>query len=240
MRLDAVPPDVEEELSAVRKAVEALRRGAANHTPPQVLEPSHPVVAAAAKAHDDGMKDLVALGFRSLGDAGERRKDGSIAPSRWFADSDGTISGWLGLIRTKTGPRLLVFFVSEAQGPAYCTTLRGGSGLSLARPPFVSHADLETNVSLADLLRSHRARAASLTPEGAPLTRVATIDDALALMERLHRARMDWRASIDEYELLRADFRSVLANSYRDMEPGDFWFIYSRAAEWLGFDPERA
>jgi len=27
------------------------------------------------------------------------------------------------------------------------------------------------------------------------------------LMERLHRARMDWRASIDEHELLRADVR---------------------------------
>jgi len=149
MTFKSLPPEVEEELARVRKAVDRLRTAAANHRPAEALEPSNPAVVAVAEAYDQAMKELAGLGFNSLGDAGERRKDGSIAVSRWFGHLDGTICGWMGFITTKSGPRLLVFLVTEASGPAYYTSLRGGSGLSLARPPHVSHADHEMSVSLS-------------------------------------------------------------------------------------------
>jgi len=239
MTFKSLPPEVDEELAPLRKVVDSLRTAAANHRPAEALEPSNPAVVAVAEASEQAMKELAGLGFNSLGDAGERRKDGSIAVSRWFGHLDGTICGWMGFINTKSGPRLLVFLVTEASGPAYYTSLRGGSGLSLARPPHVSHADHEMSVSLAHMVRGHRERLNSLTAAGMQLTGVARLGQALELMERLHQARMTWRASSDEHELLRADLTSVLANSYRNMAAEDFWLIYSHAAEWLHFQPAR-
>src|SRR5256885_8917821 len=202
MTFKSPPPEVEEELAAVRKAVDSLRTAAANHRPAEALEPSNPAVLAVAKAYDQAMEELALLGFSSLGDAGERLKDGSIAVTRFFGHSSGTICGWLGFITTKSGPRLLAFLVSEASGPAYCTSLRGGAGLSLARPPHVSHANYQMSVTLAEMVRGHRERLSSLGTEGIRLARVATLGEAIELMERLHQARMTWRASVDEQELL--------------------------------------
>ncbi len=240
MTFNSPPPEVEEELAALRKAVNGLRAGAADHRRPHALQPSDPAVLAVAKDYDQAMQELTSLGFSSLGDVGEQRKDGSLAVSRWFGHSDGSISGWVGFITTKRGPRLLAFLVTEASGPIYCTSLRGGTGLSLARPPHVSHADYEMSMSLAELVRDHRQRLSSFTTERMQLTGVATLDEAIELMERLHQARMTWRASVGEHELLRADLRSVLAHSYRKMAAEDFWLIYSHAAEWLDFHPARA
>jgi len=96
------------------------------------------------------------------------------------------------------------------------------------------------SVTLAEMVRGHRERLSSLSTEGIRLARVATLGEAIELMERLHQARMAWRASVDEQELLRADLRSALANSYRKMAPEDFWLIYNHAAEWLDFHPARA
>ncbi len=79
MTFDSIPPEVQEELAAVRKAVDSLRAAAVNHRPPEVLEPSNAAVLAVGEAYDEAMKDLAPLGFSSFGDAGERRKDGSIA-----------------------------------------------------------------------------------------------------------------------------------------------------------------
>ena len=89
------------------------------------------------------------------------------------------------------------------------------------------------------MVRGHRERLNSLRAAGMQLTGVARLGQALELMERLHQARMTWRASSDEHELLRADLTSVLANSYRNMAAEDFWLIYSHAAEWLHFKPAR-
>src|SRR5205809_4913995 len=155
MTFKSLPPEVDEELAPVRKVVDSLRTAAANHRPAEALEPSNPAVVAVAEAYDQAMKELAGLGFNSLGDAGERRKDGSIAVSRWFGHLDGTICGWMGFINTKSGPRLLVFLVTEASGPTYYTSLRGGAGLPLARPPHLSHPDHELTMRRHQLARRH-------------------------------------------------------------------------------------
>src|SRR5437773_9036414 len=180
------PPEVEEEVAALRKAVKGLRAGAADHRRPQALQPSDAAVLAVAKDYDQAMQELTPLGFSSLGDVGEQRKDGSLAVSRWFGHWDGSISGWLGFITTKRGPRLLAFLVTEASGPAYCTSLRGGTGLSLARPPHVSHADYEMSMSLTDMVRGRCERPNSLTAAGIELTGVARLGQADELLALLH------------------------------------------------------
>src|SRR5437762_14341593 len=95
------------------------------------------------------------------------------------------------------------------------------------------------SMSLVEMVRGHRERLSSFTTERMPLTGVATLDEAIELMERLHQARMTWRASVGEDELLRADLRSVLGNSYVKMGAEDFWLIYRHAAERLDFHPAR-
>ena len=240
MTLKSPPPDVEEELAPIRKAIDALRASAASYRRPDVLDPSNAAVLAVAEAHAQAMKDLAPLGFNTLGDGGDRLKDGSHSVSRWFGHSDGTICGWLAFIKPKTGPRLVVFLATEASGPAYCTTIRGGSRLSLARPPNVSHADHDMSVSLADTVRDHRERNSALTTAGMRLTNVATIEQAISVVERLTQNRAEWRGSSDENELLRADFVSVLAHQSVGMAAEDFMLMYSRAAEWLDFHPTHA
>ena len=234
------PPDVAEELAPILQGVEGLRAAAENHKSPKPLAPSDAAVSAAAKGHDQAMEELAALGFHSLGDAGERLADGTQVVTRWFAHADGTICGWLGFLQTKTGPRLLAFLMTEASNSSFCTSLRGGSGLSLARPPHQSHADFGTSASMADMVRHHRERVRTMAAEGTRSTVVTTIEEAIALLDRSHRARMKWRASSDETDLLHADLRSVLASSYRSMGADAFQLVYGQAAEWLGFQPPAA
>ncbi len=44
MTFNSLPPEVDEQLATVRKAVDSLRAAAANHRPPEVLEPSNAAV----------------------------------------------------------------------------------------------------------------------------------------------------------------------------------------------------
>src|SRR3954470_2926922 len=144
----ALPPKVEEELAPIRKAVDGLRASAAKYKRPEVLGSSDPAVLAVAEAHDQAMKELTMLGFKGLGSAGDRLKNGTLAVSRWFVDSEGTTCGWLGYLNSKAGPLLTVFLISEASGPVFCTTRRGGPTLTLVRPPNVAHANHDMSVSM--------------------------------------------------------------------------------------------
>ncbi len=236
---ERMPHEVAEELEALRKAVDGLRAGAAAFQRPEPLPTAHADVTVEAAAHEPAMQELVALGFRSLGYAGQQRKDGSMAVSNWFAHTDGTISGWLGTLKTKQGSRIVMYFLSEAPGPVYCTSMRGGSALSLVRPPFVGHAHYDVEDDLSELLREHRRRFTALSA-GAPPTVVATLEQAIDANERFHQARMAWRGSVAEPELLRADLRAVLLHTQRTMRPSDFALIYSEAARWLGVEVPEA
>jgi hypothetical protein len=236
MTFSAPSPEVEEELAAIRKAVDGLRTAAANHKPPTPLEASNAALGL-AEVRGTAMQELLPLGFNRLGDTGETRKDGGVTVSRRFGHADGTICGWLGFMRTNTGPRLVVFLVTEGSGSAYCTSLRGSSGLSLARPPHVHRIDYPMTLGLAEVVRQHRERVNSIGTGEQRLSRVTTLAAAIDVVERLHDSTMAWRTSCGDQDLLRADLRSVLANSYRGMPPADFWVIYSHAAEWPDFDP---
>lgn len=233
-----VPPAAEEQLVRLRKVVDSLRGAAAGHVRPEILERSHPAVQAVTAALDRAMAELEPLGFASLGDTGAPLRDGTPAVSRVFRDTEGMICGWVGFARTKTGPRLLVFLVSERPGGTYCTTLRNGTALSLARTPAIDRAVYDGDLTTADLVARHRERASSPEGTGGGLTSVATLSEAIELMERLHQARMTWRASCNEEALLRADLTSVLAHCHHTMEPPGFRLLYGHAATWLDFHPD--
>jgi hypothetical protein len=235
--LDSMPPEVEEELAPIRKAVDGLRAAAANYNRPEVLAPSHPAVLAVAKAHDQVMQELTILGFNSLGSTGDRLRDGNLGVSRWFVDSGSTICGWLAFLNTRNGPLLIVFLATEASGPAYCITKRGGTRLSLATPPNVDRSDADDSASLADMVRKHRERVNALVASGEKLRNVGTIGDAIDIIARLNQNRADWRASSDEDELLRADLISVLSDQARKLSAEDFSLLYGQAAEWLDYHP---
>jgi hypothetical protein len=238
VRFDALPPKVEKELVPIRKAVDSLRAAVSKHRPPEALERSNAAVLAIAGAYDQAIKKLAPLGFTSLGDAGDWLDDGSVAVSRWFGHSEGTICGWLGFVKGKNGQRLVVVFVTEASGPAFCTTVRGATGMSLARPPNVSEAHHAISESLAEVVRGHRQRVSSLTAAGKSLTTITTLEEAIEIMERLHDNRVTWRASMQEQDLLRADLTSVLAHIRRKWGAKDFWLSFSHAADWLDFPRE--
>jgi hypothetical protein len=229
-----MPPEVEEELAPIRKSVDNLRAAAANHRPPDPLEPSNPAVRAVAKDYDQAMKKLAPLGFNSLGDAGDRLQDGSIGVSRWFGHSDGTICGWLGFL---SNGQLVVVLLTEASGPAYCISLRGATAMSLARPPNISAAHHKMSASLAAVVRRHRELVGSLTAAGMSLTAATTLGEAMDVFERLHQNRATWRASRHEKDLLLADLNSILAHLHLKWGAEDFRTTFPHAAKWLDFQP---
>lgn len=233
----SVPPDVEAQLARIRKTVESLRAVAAKHARPEILERSHPAVQEVTAGLDQATAELEPLGFLVLGDTGAPLSDGTIVVSRVFRHTDGSICGWVGFAKTKGGPKLLVFLVSESPKGAYYTSLRNASPLSLARAPHLSRDDYGAEVPMAEIVARHRARTGVPAGDGR-LTSVATLGEAIDLMERFHEARMLWRVSCNEDELLRADLTSVLAHYHRTMEAPGFRLLYGHAAKWLGFRPE--
>jgi hypothetical protein len=233
-------PEAEAELTQVRSTVAVLRASAGQHRPPEIIDASHPEAVKVAALHDEAMRDLIPLGFRSLGPVCETLKDGKIIVFRIFAHVDGITCGWLGLLPRKSGPRLMVFLVTEMAGPSYCTSSLGGSGLSLARAPHVHHVDYDTKVGVVEMTQDHARRSHALSSEQTTPAGVTTVSGSIALMERLHDGEESWRASCDSRELLRADLTSVLATVHRDMTSNDFWLCFNHAAEWLGFRPPRA
>lgn len=233
----SVPPDVEAQVARIRKTVESLRAVAAKHARPEILERSHPAVQEVTAGLDQAMAELEPLGFLVLGDTGAPLSDGTIVVSRVFRHTDGSICGWVGFAKAKGGPKLLVFLVSESPKGAYYTSLRNASPLSLARTPHLSRDDYGAEVPMAAIVARHRARTGVSGGDGR-LTSVATLGEAIDLMERFHEARMRWRASCNEDELLRADLTSVLAHCHRTTEAAGFRLLYGHAAEWLGFRPD--
>lgn len=231
-------PEAEAELAPIRRAVEALRAFLENYRGSTAIEPTHSAVVEAATGLDEVMRELTPLGFHGVGYVGDTLKDGTLVVSRVFSHADGRACGWLGFLPRREGPRLLVFMVSEGAGSTYCTSLRGGSPLTLVRPPHQDHADYPVKVTLARMAEMHLDRSRKLRGAQA-VAAVKTVDDYMALMERMHQARMAWRASCDADELMRADLRSVLATSSKDLTSSDFWLVYTHAAEWLDFTPPR-
>jgi len=230
-------PEAERQLVAIRKFVDSVRASVARHERPVILEETHPAVSSVKAVHDAAVAELEPLGFRSLGNTGNKRKDGSTVVSRWIAHEDATICGWLGILESKYGPSTAVYLTSETSTPAYCTSLRGGAGRFLARPPHQDHWECPVTVALSEMVRHHRERVSALIRADERVSRVTTLEGAVDLFERLHQTVTDWRAACDSEEMLRADLRSALFGSFRSMRPDDFRHVYGHAAEWLDFRP---
>lgn len=169
---------------------------------------------AGAEFYDAVSKELAAAGCRELGDRVEATPDGGVtAPTRWFADASGTACGWFGVVApgTTSAVRQVMFLFSEAGGEFYVTG-RGGANAGTAGPPTQHLAECRWADGLARQLEVHRAQ----IPAGATehLTKVATIDDAIALTARMRQAKRAWRAQQPADALLDQDLRQILQDRY--------------------------
>lgn len=222
-------PLLEHELTPLRTAVEGLRRGLEISVPSVPVAPDAPGLAAVRPTFDRVMAELDPLGFEILGDVGQQVEGKPPAYSRWFRHRDGTTCGWTGIASSRSGERLIVYLFSEVPGQGYCATGRGGSRLTLAKPPGGDSVVLDADVSLGELVAEHVRRA----PAAGSLSTVRTLQEAFDLLDRLREFRIAWRATLSDAELWRADLREVLLHQRTTTEPDDFALIYSRAARWL-------
>ncbi len=170
---------------------------------------------AGTEYYDAVSKELAAAGCRELGDRMEETPEGTLtAPSRWFADESGAVCGWFGVVAAANGRvvRQVMYLFSEAKGGDFYVTGRGGANAGTAAPPTQHLAECRWADGLARQLEVHRAQ----VPDGerAALTRVASIDDALALTGRLRRAKRAWRAAQPADALLDQDLRQILQDRY--------------------------
>ena len=175
---------------------------------------------AFAEAYARAERELAALSFAPQADLQEVSEDGTVhGVVRWFIGADGSVCAWFAHVvsaSARQGKPVMIFF-SEAGPGRFCFTGRGmpaTGGLALA--PGVRRQVLPWSTGAAEALRRHRLvlRQESLAP-----TKVATLDDALALHRRLRLQTRSWRAAQPAAELLEADIDAVLTPRYRRYAP---------------------
>lgn len=164
---------------------------------------------ADTSALDAAGDQLRALGLTILGDAIEDAGEDGRHPTRWFADSDGTTFGWLGIAR---GVRV-GFLLSVAPERIALTRVIPRPLAALAQPPFIDRAEHYGTDQLAGAVAAHRAR----VPAGAAVVR--TLDAAIAEMRALRERTIAWREAQAPGELLERDLRAILGRHYERLGP---------------------
>ena len=158
-------------------------------------------------------QELAREGFRELGDALEEDASGTVAgTTRWFADGSGAVCGWFAVVAGLPAiPAMMLF--SESAAGEFSVTTRGGSNIALVRPPSLHCLALTWETGLAETVRRHRG----LLDPGSTLTRVATLEEATAVLARLRTASARWRAAQPPVTLLEHDLHEILGKRYADL-----------------------
>jgi hypothetical protein len=160
------------------------------------------------RVYADISRELGESGLKALGDVFEERDDGSVGGVvSWFRTDDGLVCGWFGIAHYR--PVMLLF--SESAAGDYYITGRGSPEPSLARPPVVHRAGGEWGEGAPRALQRHRALAGT---NASDLHKVATLDDAVALLQRLRTTVAQWRQAQPQEALLEADLRATLGRHY--------------------------
>ena len=178
-----------------------------------------PMAADRADYFRDASQALAQEGFRELGDVLEIEANGSVGGrTRWFVDQSGTVCGWFGVAGGQPGipltPAMQIFSESSA-GQSWATN-RGGSTVSLTKPPFLHVSYMAWDSGLPEQVRQHRQRLGSNRSE---LTRLATLEDATSLLQRLRASVRQWRAGRPSRQLLEEDLRTLLQDRHDELAP---------------------
>ncbi len=215
-------------LETLAGVVRALRRASADEASFRPVTTRDAELLEPHEYFEATVRELEAHGLTVLGDLVEGRPDGTAAGvSRWFVDEDRTVCGWFGVIRNQTiNPVMLLF--SESDAGSFFATLRGASTLSVAQPPAIHRAHCEWGEGLARQLEYHRAPLSDASKAGAAaLSRVESLEDAVALVSRLRRSVTSWRAGQNPAVLLDQDVRCVLEDRYEELGPKLIKFMRS-------------
>ena len=163
-------------------------------------------------------REYESIGFYSLGDFFESHAGvQSPSPVRWFVDSSREICGWIGVATPTTGgliPAGCLF--SESNDGHFFVTTVGTSAPSLVRPSHIVREYVSGEDGIKVALMRHRNNIGKQAANGATLSRVATIDDAFALMRGLSNSNAKWRREQDSEQLLEWDLRAVLGARYEE------------------------
>jgi len=214
------------QLRSLASGIETLRRAAMRDMRRRTPGPADALTGAVQALYDTNTRELQDAGLTILGDQVEEQDDGSpMGTSRWFVDGDGgggTICGWFAAIPIKTSPgkfRNLMLFFSESEAGQFLTTSRGTPELGLARPPTTHRQFVAWTEGVRRALERHLSLVDSAAGPGAAMRRVATLDEAVALLQRLRTHIAAWRAAQPADALLEADARNVLRDRYNELGP---------------------
>jgi len=211
------------QIQALATGVEQLRRASTRDTRRRTPGPADVLTGAQRDLYEINAGEMRDAGLTVLGDQIEEQDDGSpLGASRWFVDAGGTICGWFAAVPVKGSPgryRTLMLCFSESESGQFLTTSRGAPELGLTRPPTTHRQFVAWNEGMVRALERHRSLIESVVGAGAPLKRVATVDDAVAMLAR-HRTHIAaWRAAQPADALLEADARNVLRERYAELGP---------------------
>ena len=186
---------------AFERAVREAREGAAGPSPYRIAN-GEPILEqlGVAESHE---AELVAHGYRKLGDLVMLRDGAAVMATRLFVSADARTVGGLS-VAAKSASRVLVA-VSSYTGEQQISTRRGHVP-SLAVPPFMQITSLPPATPIRELVAAHHA-----PTDARPVT---SLDDALARLVELRERTLAWRASLPPDELLDLDLRGLLGKQY--------------------------
>jgi hypothetical protein len=151
-------------------------------------------------------RDLTILGDAIEELAGQRA-------TRWFVDTAGTVFGWLGIIPVRGRMEPVVALVSASAERSVLTVCAPVATPGLAQPPFVDRAAIRGPLDLAAALSAHRAR----MPDAA--VSATTLDEAIAVVDRVRARTIAWREAQAPAELVENDLRAILGKHYPRFGP---------------------
>jgi hypothetical protein len=193
---------------AFERAVREARESASGPSPYRIAT-NEPLLDELRRA-ESHQSELVALGYRVLGDIVMLKDGAAVMATRMFVSADGATVG--GLSVTAKSARGVLVAVSSYTGEKQISTRRGQVP-SLAVPPFVQITSLPPATPIRELVAAHHAPADA--------RRVETLEDMLARLAELRERTLAWRASLSPDELLDADLRGLLGKQYETT--GKLW-----------------
>lgn len=162
---------------------------------------------------------LQARGFVSLGEIAVIFQDKAVQVMRTFVDEAGTTFAYFVVSLDRYAPPMFIFecYSDDAEWSTLRAARRGPHS---ADAPFVHAQALPRSLGLDELLAKHRDFTGR-DADDASLLRCTTAAALCRLLTRNHDRAARWRAAQPSDDLLQADLRGILGDSYE--RAGAWW-----------------
>lgn len=180
--------------------------------------PDHTVNPVVDAMYSALISQTSALPLTTFGDFMETRVGGAArGPVRWFTDEAQTTCGWFAVLDVKKGPLPVMSLFSESAGGAFIYTVLGAANPALAHPPTLTRTRMPWTDGIAAAFERHRAEQRRVATDAGSWRKVANMDEAAAMLERLRLNNRTWRSAQNKQELLEADARGILGKHFAQM-----------------------